>query len=296
MNGAAAEHLPHFFCCSQCSGYYQKNTEKPFYSDDYFILSSQSSKKSVFQPIFDLLLFLRRKKIQKFFPRNGACILDYGCGNGKFVSYLKRKGFNIEGFDPSLSAVALSQKNNLPVFDKIPNKQYDLIMFWHSLEHSDMPLNDLKKCKQYLLPGAKLLIAVPNGESLEAKISGRRWFCYDWPFHRVHFTPKSIQMLLEKTGFKIISIDYFNPEYTASSLAQTFLNLFLPYNALYSAVANRRVSNNRFKILVLSALSFLMLIIFSPLLLLFFLIQLLMKRTAAFIVVAEKLKNNYNNV
>lgn len=287
MNGAAVDHLPHFFCCSQCSGYYQKNTEKPFYSDDYFISSSQSSKKSVFQPIFDLFLFLRRKKIQKFLPRNGARILDYGCGNGKFVSYLKRKGFNIEGFDPSLSAVALSQKNNLPVFNRIPNRRYDLIMFWHSLEHSDTPLDDLKKCRQYFLPNSKFIIAVPNGESLEAKIFGQRWFCYDWPFHRVHFTPKSIQTLLEKAGFKIISADYFNPEYTVSSLAQTFLNLFLPHNALYSALANRRISQNKAMILLFGIISIFMLILFSPLLIIFFLMELLTKKTAAIIVVAE---------
>lgn len=199
------------------------------------------------------------------------------------------RGFDVNGFDPSLSAVKLARENNLPVYGTIPESKYDLIMFWHSLEHSDTPLNDLKKCKQYLLPNSKFLIAVPNGESLEAKIFGQRWFCYDWPFHRVHFTPKSIQALLEKAGFKIISIDHFNPEYAVSSLAQTFLNLFLPHNALYSIVANRRILQSKAMILLFGFISIFMLILFSPFLIIFFLTELFIQKTAAIIVVAENI-------
>src|SRR3989338_833609 len=159
-NYEPAKHLPRFFRCSRCSGYYHQMENKPLYSKTYF---AESDKPSFIKSLAGGFLG------KFFFSSNKAKILDYGCGNGKFVAYLKKRGFNVDGYDPSLSAVKMARENNLPVYKAIPENKNDLIMFWHSLEHSDTPLNDLKKCKQYFLPGAKLLIAAPNGESLEAK-------------------------------------------------------------------------------------------------------------------------------
>ena len=105
-------------------------------------------------------------------------------------------------------------------------------MFWHSLEHTDTPLNDVMNLRGNIAPHGRVLVAVPNGDSLEATFGGESWFCYDWPFHRIHFNFKSIKTLFEKAGFRIIDVDFFNPEYTFSSLVQTFLNLFLPKKIL----------------------------------------------------------------
>ena len=161
-------------------------------------------------------------------------------------------------------------------------------MFWHSLEHTDTPLNDVINLGAHISLQGKVLIAIPNGDGLEAMFSGESWFCYDWPFHRIHFNFKSIETLLEKAGFRVIDVDFFNPEYTVSSLVQTFLNFFLPKNALYSMVSSRRGHLNKTKLLGLVLLSLILLVVFSPFLLAFFLIALLFRKTAAFIVVAER--------
>lgn len=285
-----ARHLPHFFQCANCGGYVTEEKEKAEYPMGYFTEEFEgAAKKSLFSPMLDFFLWLRFLKISKLARKKDAVILDYGCGNGRLVSYLRKKGLHVDGYDPSQSAIALAQKRGLPVFSAVPDKKYDLIMFWHSLEHSDTPLHDVLAIANNAQKRGKLLIAVPNGDSLEARFARESFFCYDWPFHRVHFTPKSLSILLENAGFRVLSVDYFNPEYTVSSFVQTFLNLFLPKNALYSMVARRRKEQSAATLALLFFVSVAFLVLFSSLIVLFFLIVLITKKTAAFIVLAQKI-------
>lgn len=304
-----ARHLPRFIRCPNCTGYVTEEKTDAAYPDTYFTEEPQRpEKKSVFRPMLDFFLWLRMRKIRRILKENTTPltppsteggrkreareevkrILDYGSGNGKLVAYLIHRGFEVEGYDPEPSAVSLAQRQGLPVFGAVPAKRYDLVMFWHSLEHSDTPLRGILTLKSRLTQHGLLLIAVPNGDSLEARIAGESFFCYDWPFHRVHFNPEALTALLEKAEFRVLSIDYFNPEYTVSSLAQTFLNLFLPKNALYSVVSDRRKDQGRATLFLTLSASGILLVLFSPLLLLVFLFALVTRKTAAFIVVAQR--------
>ena len=203
--------------------------------------------------------------------------------------FLKRRGFTIHGYDPSPSAVSLAARSDLPVFGTIPEKRYDLIMFWHSLEHSDQPLTDLKNLRGYLADRGRVLIAVPNGDSLEAKFAGERWFCYDWPFHRVHFNERALAFLLGAAGFRLLSVDRMSLEYTVSSAAQTLLNLLFPKNTLYSVVSHRRgEAQGAWKRILVVAGSLCLLVLFLPLLCALLLTELVVGKTAAFAVVAER--------
>lgn len=291
MSHIPAKHLPRFFRCPHCSGYYHREEVAACYADTYFDESGKPSFAGrAAGKILEAFLFLRERKIRRFIFSKSASVLDYGCGNGKLVAFLKRRGFSVEGYDPSPSAVSLAARADLPVFGTIPEKRYDLIMFWHSLEHSDQPLADFKNLHAHLADRGRVLIAVPNGDSLEAKLTGESWFCYDWPFHRVHFNERALASLLEASGFRILSVDRVNPEYTVSSAAQTFLNLLLPKNALYSVVSRRRGAvQGKGETALVFAGSLCLLALFFPLLGLVFLAELVSGRTAACIVVAERI-------
>lgn len=295
-----ARHLPRFARCPNCTGYVTAEKEAASYPAEYFSQyqpsvgtggaeEPQKQRRSIFSPLLDFFLWLRMRKIARSLDGKKGEIFDYGCGNGKLVAYLRDRGFEAEGYDPEPSAVTLAQKQGLPVFGVVPNKKYDLVMFWHSLEHSDTPLRDVTAITSHLQPTGRLLIAVPNGDSFEARFAGESWFCYDWPFHRVHFTPKALTILLEKAGFRVLFIDYVNPEYTVSSLVQTFLNLFLPKNALYSMVSHRRMNQGTIVLIFVMIFSAALLAAVSPFLVLVFLLESFFKRTAAFIAVAEQL-------
>lgn len=282
-----ARHLPRFFRCPKCTGYFHREGGAPPYPEVYFS-DKDSGSVSFGGRILSVFLLFRERIIKNLLTKPSSRILDYGCGNGKLVSYLHSRGFRIDGYDPSAAAVSLATKTNIPVYGFIPDRQYDLIMFWHSLEHSDTPLEDVIACKRRCAPHSKLLIAVPNGLSWEARLTGEAWFCYDWPFHRVHFTPRALEILLEKAGFRVRSVDHANPEYALSSLAQTFLNLFLPKNVFYSLVADRRGDQGRAKRMAWGLISLAALAVFFPFLLVIYAFECMTKKTAAFIVVAEK--------
>ena len=52
----------------------------------------------------------------------------------------------------------------------------------------------------------KIIIAVPNLESYDAKYYKEYWAAYDVPIHLYHFSKKSICSLFEKHGFSLRKI------------------------------------------------------------------------------------------
>lgn len=282
-----AESFPYFVRCSHCGGYFLRSVAAtPFYPEEYFLEPDRPTLAGrLVQPLLTWFLNLRVRQVKRLVGVEPRRVLDYGAGRGQLVSRLRKEGIDVLGYDPSPGAVALAQRAGIPVSGKVPSGLWDLVMFWHSLEHTDEPLAVLESL--HLAPRAKLLIAVPNAESWEAAIAKDRWFHYDFPFHRIHFTPRALEFLLRRAGFRIAHTDFFTPEYTISGLVQTLLNFFLPKNALYTLVSHRRRALGVGPSFLLAAVSLLLLFIFSPLLVTFYLIQLLFRRSGAMVVVAE---------
>ncbi len=280
-----------FFYCEVCQGHFVKEKVEIQYPEEYFQEKSSPSFIPRFaRPVLNFFLKWRVRKIESIINDKNAKILDYGCGCGGLVEALVKGGFNAIGFEPSAGARAIAERKNLPIYGEVKTISggYDLIMFWHSLEHTPDPLAVVIKAREYLNENGKLLIAVPNAGSFEARIFKKLWFHYSYPLHLIQFTPKSIKTMFFKAGFKIISTDYFNPEYTISGLAQSFLNWFLPKDALYSVVSHRRLSISLGKAVFFALVSIIFLILLSPLIIFFFLFELIFRKTGAMIIIAGK--------
>jgi hypothetical protein len=52
----------------------------------------------------------------------------------------------------------------------------------------------------------RLIIAVPNYTSFDAKYYQKYWAAYDLPRHLYHFSPKAMTRLLNEIGFDLVSI------------------------------------------------------------------------------------------
>lgn len=283
--------LPKLIECTKCSGHFIKNPKQVTYSQEYFQDNSKDSLPSLlFKPILNFFYNQRMQKISNIVDKPKDSILDYGCGSGKLVKLLIENGFKAEGYEPSSGGRNLAKKEKLPVFPKLPsNKKYNLVMFWHSLEHINDPLKTIETIiKKNLKRNGKILIAVPNADSLEAKITKTKWFHYSYPLHNIQFTPKSLKHMLKKTDFKTKNIDFLNVEYTLSGLVQSFLNLLLPQDVLYSQIAHRRKNLSSLESFFYTLLSLGLITLFSPFLLIFFTYQLILKKTGAIVVVAWK--------
>ena len=134
-------------------------------------------------------------------------ILDYGSGMGDFSSYMNKKGFSVDSYEPILNS-----KNEI-------KSNYNIITMWHSLEHIHDLEASFETINNNLKDNGYLIIAVPNLDAAEISYFNENWAPYDAPRHLYHFNFNSINNLLDKYGFKIIKHKMV--------LQDTFYNVYL---------------------------------------------------------------------
>jgi len=146
-------------------------------------------------------------------PSRGR-VLDVGCGTGGYLRLLRELGWEVYGVEIDEGACAEAKKWELDIFHgqledaRFPEDYFDLVRMNHVLEHLPRPLHSLKEAKRVLREGSKLLIEVPNVESLSAHLFGERWYHLDLPRHLFHFSPQTLRSLLEKAGFAQVEISH----------------------------------------------------------------------------------------
>jgi SAM-dependent methyltransferase len=181
-----------------------------YYPDDYYPLDQQPSPEAeaVARDLLDRVSALARGRGLTR-PR----ILDIGCGVGLFLHRAEEAGMRVRGIELSASAVDYARTNyRLDVHHgtlddaTIPPASCDIVVMWHVLEHLPDPLAGLRQVAGILAPGGLLLAAVPNFNSYEARLFGRRWYSLDAPRHLIHFTPEALTAAVEQAGLRVRTI------------------------------------------------------------------------------------------
>lgn len=174
-------------------------------------------------------------------------VLDVGCGRGFLLAYLQTLGYEPHGAEFSETAawharhklkldVATGPLSQVPWADE----SFNAVVFWHSLEHFREPAQALAQAARLLRPGGLIAVAVPNFESLQARLFGPNWFHLDVPRHYVHFGAKSLEALLSRFGFRVVQEDHFCFEQNPYGWLQSFYNaLGFDNNFLYSLLKNK---------------------------------------------------------
>jgi len=150
-----------------------------------------------------------RMLLEKFGKSNGN-ILDVGCGNGFFLHYMQKKGWNSLGIEPN--SFARKNANSLKVktksnFSGLKKSSFDVIMLRYTLEHIPNPSSMLKKIKTYLVKNGLLIVMVPNDFNplqLSAKKMGFKQWWVKIPDHINYFNFKSLKQLLKKNYFDVV--------------------------------------------------------------------------------------------
>ena len=131
-------------------------------------------------------------------------MLDLGAGDGRLAAALADAGHQVtavEPFRPIRAAGGLTVLRTGVGEVELPERSFDAAVLWHVLEHLPEPLAALESVRRWLVPGGRLLVGVPNLDSLQADIGGERWFHLDPQRHVVHFTPSGLLALLTRAGF-----------------------------------------------------------------------------------------------
>ncbi len=147
-------------------------------------------------------------------------VMDYGCGNGLFIDFLKKKGIYGAGIEVDESSAQKLINKKIKFFknlDIVQSNSFDLCVMFDVLEHLTDPVKDLIKIKNKLKKNGKIIIYTPNIHSLSFELMGP-YQNQVYPFqHTLFFTKKSLSLLAKKTKLKIKKnetfgldlIDYF---------------------------------------------------------------------------------------
>ena len=194
----------------------QPNSEKlsEYYkSEDY--ISHTDSKRNVFEKVYHIVRTISLKKklsLINSFSSEEKSLLDIGCGTGDFLKIAQQNSWKVSGIEPNQEARKIANsKTNSSVFDtsklsELKDNSFDVITLWHVLEH----LPDLEKqiieFKRLLKVKGRLIIAVPNYKSYDAKHYKQFWAGYDVPRHLWHFNQESISKLVTKKALEVIEV------------------------------------------------------------------------------------------
>jgi SAM-dependent methyltransferase len=129
-------------------------------------------------------------------PRGGAKVLDFGCGDGKYLDVLQDVGWETFGIEPSTDA-AFTRHTRL--VDPPQDGTFDFAMLHHVLEHVTRSLHVLRQIAGALRADGVLFLSVPRLDTLPDH--GDFKYCLDGRNHVVAFTEAALRHLLAAAGF-----------------------------------------------------------------------------------------------
>jgi len=188
-----------------------RETELPKYYESEEYISHSNTSKGLVNKVYRLV---RNHSIKKKVgiataKMNRGEALDIGCGTGDFLNEMSKRGWKVKGIEPNDVArnnaitnfgLDVGEEAQLFKFDK---DTFDVITMWHVLEHVYNLDKHLSQIKNILRKDGRLVIALPNADSMDAKIYKNFWAAYDVPRHLHHFNQSSFKRLMGKYGFEI---------------------------------------------------------------------------------------------
>lgn len=138
----------------------------------------------------------------------GPRLLDVGFGGGHLMEEARAFGFEVFGIDGSKARVETlwpefgRRLQQVLVTDQaLPWGNFDVVVISHVLEHMSDPWSSLVRIREVMNPGGLLYVTVPDAESVQFKIFGKRWDVFNPLAHLQYFNEKSLSKLLGRADF-----------------------------------------------------------------------------------------------
>jgi SAM-dependent methyltransferase len=148
----------------------------------------------------DVLLDALEPYVPVHRPPPGARVIDFGCGEGKFLDRLQDAGWETFGIEPSTS-VPFRRHRRL---DQPPqDASFDFAILHHVLEHVTNPLHVLRQLAGALRDGGVLFVGVPSLDTLP--VHGDFKYCVDGRNHLLSYSRSCLSGLLARAGFATVT-------------------------------------------------------------------------------------------
>ncbi len=205
--------------CSDCSLRFTQDVPDAasigsYYKSEDYISHTDTSKgliNRIYKSVRQRTLVSKRKLIEKQTGLKKGKLADVGSGTGAFINEMKKHGWQVTGLEPDEDARKVArqlygiQTAHTGEFYHLKTGDFDAVTLWHVLEHVHDLSGYIQQLKNILSPKGKLFIAVPNYTSLDASVYKEYWAAYDVPRHLYHFSPASMNVLMEQNELRIAS-------------------------------------------------------------------------------------------
>ncbi|MGH8583982.1 MAG: class I SAM-dependent methyltransferase [Gammaproteobacteria bacterium] len=151
--------------------------------------------------------------VERFAPRVGRRplrIIEPGCGTGASLLYFRDRGYAVEGFDISETAVSYCTRRGLRVvqasFEYPPAFEqggYDVVLLPDVIEHMADEAHCAAFAARLLCPGGTLIVTAPADPGL--------WSRHDEVHHhRRRYRKPDLMRVLEAAGLRLRFCSHFN--------------------------------------------------------------------------------------
>ncbi|HYX38572.1 MAG TPA: class I SAM-dependent methyltransferase [Oligoflexus sp.] len=147
-------------------------------------------------------------------------ILDYGCGAGVFVQYLRDQGYvHVVGYDPYVEQFAKAERLQ---------DTYDAVLAQDVIEHADDPQIMLSEILGCLEPDGLLYLGTPLANRIHLKDHSRFAMSLHQPYHRHIFSLKAILHMTRVHGLRVTGLSQRHCTDTLTPTVNTrFLHEFI---------------------------------------------------------------------
>ena len=191
---------------SDTIGYYYPDNYGPYVGTRVQHTRPKSANwlKKMLKPLFRFVFKLNTTTIPTMAPGR---MLEIGCASGAFLNQMNAEGWQVQGIEFSKkaaqTAAELGHRVHAGTLETAPqpDESFDLIVGWMVLEHLHDPIACLRKLQGWVKPGGRLVLSVPNANSLDFRLFKKYCYANHLPNHLYHFTPSTLSHVLKEGGW-----------------------------------------------------------------------------------------------
>lgn len=222
-----------FLRCQTCGFVWLEKGKWPINQQEYYSEQYYSKDYVGRRNLKDLFSY-RFRLLKKYFKPQGK-LLEIGAASGDFLHLMQDVGYEVYGVELSTRAAKQSQLNygiklSIGTLHEaaFSDNMFDYVVMYHVLEHVPDPLATLKEVWRIMKPGARVLIEVPNIQSVDAFSRPLLLNMLDYPNHLYAFQPSTLTRLTRDANFKQIALSRSFPFLIAQYLEKLRTHLVRP--------------------------------------------------------------------
>ncbi len=159
------------------------------------------------------LEFRRTVTHQLALSHGKGTLLEFGCAYGFFLMEAAPFFERVEGIELCAEAVRFCRSRGLNVARGVVGSAtlrgpYDAAVGLDVIEHIPEPHEAVRLIANRLNPGGVLLLTTGDWGSLLARVMGPRWRLMTPPQHLSFFTPRSMTLMLEAAGLRVVELSH----------------------------------------------------------------------------------------